>query len=519
MLFQFYSEKVRITQKGWKQKMSVKTTKMEQNQCNNTSSDTTVDELKSNSSVNISTNMSPKSIFVNISQTSDNDTECEQQIDINNCNDKELILKNINNNNDNNNVTDFKFENLLKSKLSYDDLMNELEDQLLIQLNEIDPINSQLCREIFADVYHPFQIYLMIHSREHLLIAYMEQFNVLSSIVNNEMIPKKYISNTLSFSVDLQLWYKAELTHDSLLVKYGNFVRLIRNEIHNFTKQYYGANNKILTKNKDELCYIFGSCQTGLQLIDYSDIDLGINFGFHPSTLFARKHSNIKKYLFWFNDYISKKLQNIKTELILNALMPIMKINYNNQCNMDISIQPNVTHLILISRLLTKYVNHFDQRCKKFILFVKYWSIKRNIYSAVNCHLSSFVWTLLCISYLQSLNIPLLPVIHAEHKSKTIENAVLPNTHPDEYEFITKHKIDPNKKIQNNMTLGELVYNFFSTFGNKKWTYIGCDIARFNDNYKTLDVTNNKKYSNIFIHVEEPIKSNPVNSTNNCVEK
>jgi len=131
---------------------------------------------------------------------------------------------------------------------------------------------------------------------------------------------------------------------------------------------------------------------------------------------------------------------------ILNAKVPIIKIKEVGRTglDMDIAIQSSQQS---VANLINFYCD-CDDRVRPFIIAIKHWSKRRGLCDAMNNYPNSFGFVLLCIKFLQMVN--LLPVCQIEVDER---DAAQPRV---------VHPVDSSKP--NTDTLLELMVQFFEMY-------------------------------------------------------
>ena len=143
---------------------------------------------------------------------------------------------------------------------------------------------------------------------------------------------------------------------------------------------------------------------------------------------------------------------------ILNAKYPIITIT---QSRLNIKIEVSIADRFCKTRdeLILRIINEFETKyklpIKKLIVFIKYWSTKRQINNSDECFLNSFGYTLLTIKFLQ-------------------------------------YYINNNNK---NNTLSALVYKFFEFYQKKYKSEIHLISISINDNKLNQNVFSPKQFN------------------------
>ena len=240
----------------------------------------------------------------------------------------------------------------------------------------------------------------------------------------------------------------------------SDFVKLLDEQILTFfeaqkiTKPLINRRNgiikhlrKILTnKFHNSKLSSFGSFESGLSLSN-GDIDLCLEFDGEPPKKVLKKIARMLN---------EDGMKDVK--LITNAKVPIVKfIDTQSMIPVDISVNNNLS--VYNTELLKRYCN-IDRRVKPFILAVKYWARQRGICDPTSGTFSSYAWTLIAINALQTISEPVLPNLCLKNGSNLVTiggNQYDVSMANDDIDFIST----------NSKSVGELIYEFFTTLATK----------------------------------------------------
>ena len=201
--------------------------------------------------------------------------------------------------------------------------------------------------------------------------------------------------------------------------------------------------NKILTnKFQNTKLYSFGSFESGLSL-SFGDIDLCLQFDD------GAPKKVLKKIARMLNE---DGMKDVK--LITNARVPIVKcIDAKSMIPIDISVNNNLS--VYNTELLRRY-SKIDSRVKPFILAVKYWAKNRGICDPTFGTFSSYAWTLIAISALQTMENPVIPNLTPKDGRKKVTI----NGKSFDVSMLDGNSID--FVSTNTDSVSELMYGFFA---------------------------------------------------------
>eukprot|EP01084_Bolivina_argentea_P013570 25473_1 len=261
----------------------------------------------------------------------------------------------------------------------------------------------------------------------------------------------------------------------------------------------------------DELIYegiipsasIFGSICTGLEC-EGSDMDITLpNSVDHPSIdIWFNKNeqkSKLSTFLSRFNEEMTSNTEIVNRGYefeifpVLNAKVPILKVRETKQTQleMDIAIQSSQQS---VARLINFYCD-YDDRVRPFIIAIKHWSKTRALCDAMNNYPNSFGFVLLCIKYLQMVNI--IPICCISDGCEGIE---------------TVKEVDIG--VPNTDTLLELMVQFFELYHRFNFKLLQISTSRTGLEPKIChEFYSNFKYSHQTTMVVEDPSCRSVNVT------
>ncbi|KAG0288856.1 Zinc finger, CCHC domain-containing protein [Dissophora globulifera] len=206
----------------------------------------------------------------------------------------------------------------------------------------------------------------------------------------------------------------------------------------------------------------FGSFASGLGT-DSSDVDLVILPALldQDQTLTSGRFQDLFTLKTLFQRYSMKDV-----EVIQGARVPILKFTDHKT---GIKVDLNYGHYtgLYNTRLTESYVR-IDDRVRAFLYVLKAFVKARGINSPELGSLSSYCYTLMAISYFQTLLIPVLPCLQDPH--------LIPHNVPNPGRYGSTQLInvaftDPSRIRpcipRNSMTLGELFIGFLEYYGSK----------------------------------------------------
>eukprot|EP00928_Gymnodinium_smaydae_P089818 TRINITY_DN7371_c0_g1_i4.p1 TRINITY_DN7371_c0_g1~~TRINITY_DN7371_c0_g1_i4.p1 ORF type:complete len:484 (-),score=47.33 TRINITY_DN7371_c0_g1_i4:427-1878(-) len=209
-------------------------------------------------------------------------------------------------------------------------------------------------------------------------------------------------------------------------------------------KQHGGRQWKVLP---------FGSFANGLGTVS-SDLDVTCCEGDYPYGAKTQQQSAFALSL-WILPALERHAAFTIEETILNARVPIVKLRFENELDVDLSCHNPIplsnTHLLRAYALI-------DTRVKDLALVIKLWAKASGVCDAAHSNLSSYAFTLLCIYFLQVHPDVLLPVLPVQAFSEQSEHE--------------SHIASARSSWKCTLSLMELMVRFFEF-------YSGCDSNRF----------------------------------------
>ncbi|EGG19854.1 hypothetical protein DFA_06957 [Cavenderia fasciculata] len=202
----------------------------------------------------------------------------------------------------------------------------------------------------------------------------------------------------------------------------------------------------------------YGSFVNGIQL-ESSDIDVCFKTDINTSDPVLRKDlmKSIVTRLYNRKSKRSKLRGPYQVERVLDSIkVPIIKfrdLRYNVSYDMCFN-----NRLAIGNSLLVKSYAEIDERAKQLMLLVKYWASRKDINDASGGTLSSYAWLNMVIFYLQTVQPPVLPSLHANISSKPTNQLV----QKDDWKFVDHRHTGFVR--QNKKTLFQLFYGFFNFY-------------------------------------------------------
>ncbi|KAF9985955.1 hypothetical protein BGZ65_009289 [Modicella reniformis] len=206
----------------------------------------------------------------------------------------------------------------------------------------------------------------------------------------------------------------------------------------------------------------FGSFASGLAT-DASDVDLVILPALHDHehSLTAGRFQDLFVLKTLFQRYSMKDV-----EAIPGARVPILKFT-DHKTGIKVDLSHGQYTSLYNTRMIESYVR-IDDRVRPFFYVLKAFVKARGINSPVLGSLSSYCYTLMAVSYFQTLLIPVLPCLQDPHLiPHTVPNpGPYGSTRPVNVAFTDPSRIRPCVP-RNSMTLGELFIGFLEYYGSK----------------------------------------------------
>jgi len=269
--------------------------------------------------------------------------------------------------------------------------------------------------------------------------------------------------------------------------------------------------------------HLFGSSQNGLWS-NQSDVDLCI---FADDENGENASINM---LYLAHILRIKGMQDVVP--IVNTRIPICKFR-DKETGFSCDLSCNNRIPIYNSKLIACYMK-FDKRVRDIVMIVKKWAKERCINNSKDKTFSSYTFVLLCISYFQRIDPPVLPNLQDENafpdlKMFEIDVKVsnkLIYKHKQGF-FTEKAKFYDNLRevsrcfvSRNQMSLSELLIGLFKFYGceyNYKDNF--CSI-RTNGGFKSYEEDREKNFKRTDFAVEDPfIHRRVVNSNSGKEEK
>jgi len=232
-------------------------------------------------------------------------------------------------------------------------------------------------------------------------------------------------------------------------------LKLLKNKITNIIMNRW-------SKNDLEL-HLFGSSTNGLW-VRGSDVDLCI---------FADTDDNYNKMSTLANVLREKNMKRVIP--IENARIPICKFkDPSTGLNCDLSVNNRIA--TYNSELIRRYTE-LDQRVRDIIMIVKKWAKCRGINDSKNHYFSSYSFVLLCISFFQNIEPPVIPNLQNMKNfpalsmtertvdvSKKILNGKGKGTLPIRIKYYNNDNILNYYKTKNTMSRSELLIKLFEYY-------------------------------------------------------
>ncbi|KAI8606596.1 hypothetical protein EDD21DRAFT_360674 [Dissophora ornata] len=221
----------------------------------------------------------------------------------------------------------------------------------------------------------------------------------------------------------------------------------------------------------------FGSSASGLGT-DSSDLDLVILPALHDQDQDVSTPGRFQDLFVLKTLFQRYSMRDV--EVIHGARVPILKFtDHKTGIKVDLNYGQNTG--IYNTRLIESYVQ-IDERVRTFLFVLKAFVKARGINSPPLGSLSSYCYSLMAISYFQTLLVPVLPCLQDPH--------LIPHNVPNPGRFGSTRLInvaftDPSRirpcVPRNSMTLGELFIGFLEYYGSKFQYARSCVSVRCGD--------------------------------------
>ncbi|OUM65608.1 hypothetical protein PIROE2DRAFT_41503 [Piromyces sp. E2] len=250
--------------------------------------------------------------------------------------------------------------------------------------------------------------------------------------------------------------------------------------------------------------HLFGSSKNGLWS-NQSDVDLCI-FANKNGDYFDITMRDLASLLY------KKNMDNV--EPIINTRIPICKFK-DPETGFSCDISCNNRIPIYNSRLISCYMK-FDERVRDIVMIVKKWAKDRCINNSKDRTFSSYTFVLLCISYFQRIDPPVLPNLQDEKAFPDLNMFEI-----DKVKFYDKNNEVSRYFIsRNQMSRSELLIGLFKFYGcDYRYEDNFCSI-RTNGGFKSYLDDTEKNFIPTKLAVEDPfIHKRVVNSNSGEEEK
>ncbi|OUM58423.1 hypothetical protein PIROE2DRAFT_47961 [Piromyces sp. E2] len=223
-------------------------------------------------------------------------------------------------------------------------------------------------------------------------------------------------------------------------------LKILHNKVSNIIINRWPKNDLTL--------HLFGSSINGLWTHG-SDVDLCI---------FADTDNDYSKMRILANVLRSNNMQRVIP--IENTRIPICKFrDPTTGLNCDITVNNRVA--TFNSELIRCYTE-LDKRVRDIILIIKKWSKCRGINDSKNHYFSSYSFVLLCLSFFQNIEPPVIPNLQ---KTVEVPRKILKNqgsgSFPVTIQYYNEYKkISKYFKTQNTMNHSELLIKFFDYYSH-----------------------------------------------------